>query len=452
MNEINFTKNIREFYNEGLTQTIKYRIHQLNKLEEAILQYEDKILEALKKDLNKSSYEAYMTEIGTVLMEINFVRKRLIKWMKPKKVKTPLSLFPGKSVTYFEPLGVVLIISPWNYPFQLAIMPLVGAIAAGNCAMIKPSEYSTHTSEVVKDLIESTFGSNYIQVVMGGKEESTALLQEKFDLIFFTGSPEVGKVIMEAASKHLTPVVLELGGKSPCIVEASADIKLAAKRILWGKMLNAGQTCVAPDYVLVQKDVKEALLQEMKEVLNQYYAENTYDLLPKIISPRHFNRLKQLLENETILMGGKVDETHQQISATLVEGSWDCPIMKEEIFGPILPILTFEKIEELIEKVNAQPKPLALYLFTNQKQVSKKVLKEIPFGGGCINDTIMHLATPFLPFGGVGNSGMGAYHGKTSFDAFSHQKSVLMKSRHLDLAFRYPPFNKKLNFLKRFMK
>lgn len=446
-----YVKNLRTFFDQKNTLSVNFRIEQLHKLQKAIIDNEEKILEALKEDLNKSSYEAYLTEIGTVLSEIKFVIKRLKKWVKPKKVKTPITHFPGKSYIYSEPFGVVLIMSPWNYPFQLSIMPLIGAIAAGNCALIKPSNYSSHTSKVVYDLIHETFPSEYINVVLGGREENQALLMQKFDFIFFTGSVNVGKIVMEAASKTLTPVCLELGGKSPCIVEESADLKLAAKRIIWGKMLNSGQTCVAPDYLLVNEKVKNDLIKEMINVLKTLYNETWLDYLPRIINEHHFNRLVNLIEKNKVIIGGNTYSEKLQIEGTIVEADWDSQIMKEEIFGPILPLIAYDDINDIIKNINKHPKPLALYLFTNNKDVEKKIINNVAFGGGCINDTIMHLASPYLAFGGVGESGMGSYHGAKSFDTFSHHKSMFKKSRLLDIALRYPPFNKKIDNLRKFM-
>lgn len=443
-------KKLNNFFQTKKTLDVDFRLEMLKKLEKAINDNETEILDALKADLNKSPYEAYLTEISTVLLDIKFIKKRLKKWVKPTRVKTPITHFPAKSYRYPEPYGVVLIISPWNYPFQLTMMPLIGAIAGGNCAMIKPSEQSSHTSKIIDKIISSTFPSDYVKVVLGGREENQDLLKQKFDLIFFTGSVNVGKIVMEAASHHLTPVILELGGKSPCIVDKTADLKLAAKRIIWGKMVNLGQTCVAPDYLLVHSSVKDALIEEMKNVLSQYYQD--YQHLPKIISKRHFDRLTKLIVNDDVIFGGNINEATEQIDFTLVEATWDSEIMKDEIFGPIMPMITYESIDEVINHVNDQPKPLALYLFTNNKIVEKVILKNISFGGGCVNDTIMHLASPYLPFGGIGNSGMGSYHGKQSFDAFSHYKSILKKSKYFDLALRYPPYDKDPKTIKRFIK
>ncbi|HHX79619.1 MAG TPA: aldehyde dehydrogenase [Acholeplasmataceae bacterium] len=444
----------RYFFQNNLTKDLKFRAEQLKKLRKAILDHEEEILAALAQDLNKSAFEAYMTEIGIVLEEIRYILKRFKSWAKPKKVKTPLAQFPAKSKIYSEPYGVVLIMSPWNYPFQLTIAPLVGAIAAGNCALVKPSNYSPKTSEAIAKLIEKTFEPEYITVVLGGREANQDLLKQQFDYIFFTGGPTVGRLVMEAAAKHLTPISLELGGKSPCIVDESANIKLAAKRIIWGKFINAGQTCVAPDYVFVQKNVKEKLLEYMVKYIEKFFSEALREeyRFPKIVNERHFNRLLGLMESGKIYYGGKSDSKLNRIEPTILDNvSWDSPIMQEEIFGPLLPILDFSDLNEVINKVNSRPKPLALYFFTTFKVKEKTILTSISHGGGCINDTIVHLATPYLPFGGVGESGIGNYHGKASFDTFSHKKSIMKKSNLIDIPFRYPPF-KNLKLLKKFMK
>jgi aldehyde dehydrogenase (NAD+) len=428
---------------------------QLEKLQIAIHKYEDEIYKALKEDLNKSKFETYMTEIGMVLEEISYIKKRIRKWGKPKKVKSPIHQFPASSKIYSEPYGVCLIMSPWNYPFQLSIAPLIGAIASGNCCIIKPSNYSPATSNLVDKIIKETFKSNYITVILGGREENQTLLTQKFDYIFFTGSVGVGKIVMESASKHLTPLSLELGGKSPCIVDETANLDLAAKRIIWGKTLNSGQTCVAPDYLLVHHSVKDELISKIKVYLKKFYGDSihTNPIFPKIINEHHFNRLIELIKDNNVIVGGQYNQDTFQIEPTLVDNvSWDSPIMQEEIFGPILPVITFHDLKEVSRKVNDYPKPLALYFFTTSQANEKYVLNNISSGGGCINDTIVHLATHYLPFGGVGNSGMGSYHGKASFDTFSHKKSIMKRFNKFDLSLRYPPYDKKLSILKRFMK
>lgn len=423
-------------------------------LEKAVIANESDIMAALKKDLNKSSFETYMTEIGMALDEIKYTRKHLSGWVRPKRVKTPFTQFLSSSRIYSEPYGVVLIMSPWNYPFQLALAPLIGAMAAGNCSMVKPSDYSYHTSAVIDKLIKDSFDESYITVVRGGREANRHLLDEKFDYIFFTGSVSVGKVVMEAAAKHLTPVTLELGGKSPCMVDQTADIALAAKRIVWGKFINAGQTCVAPDYIWVSRGVKNELIAKMGEYITRLYGDNpcSNSDYPKIINEKHFNRLLNLMQSGKVVFGGQFDAGSRQIAPTIIDDvTWECPIMREEIFGPLLPILEFDNFGEAVAEANKHPKPLAFYLFTNDREKEHYIIKNASFGGGCINDTIVHLATPYMPFGGVGESGMGGYHGKASFDTFSHEKSMLKKSNHFDIPLRYPPYKDHLRLLKKIM-
>lgn len=446
----------RAFYESGVTKELDFRKEKLEKLRDAIKENEDEIMEALKKDLNKASFEAYVTEIGIVLDEIRYILKHLSTWAKPKKVRTPITQFKSTSTIYSEPYGVTLIMSPWNYPFQLAIAPLVGAIAAGNCAIIKPSEFAPHTSAAINKLIWQNFEEAFISVVQGGIEENKALLDEKFDYIFFTGSVAVGKIIMAAASKHLTPVTLELGGKSPCIVDETANIDLAAKRIVWGKFLNAGQTCVAPDYLLVQSSVKNKLIEKMQHYITQFYGANpcVSPDYPKIINEKQYHRLINLMQSGKVIFGGQCVDESYHLAPTLMDSvTWESAIMQEEIFGPLLPVIEFENLNEATAQILKYSKPLALYLFTNDKKSEEYVLNKASFGGGCINDTIVHLATPYLPFGGVGESGMGSYHGRTSFDIFSHKKSILKKSSRIDLPLRYPPYKKSvLGLVKKMMR
>lgn len=444
----------RLFFEKDKTKDINFRIEKLNILKKAIIENEKEIMKALKKDLNKSPFESYETEIGIILDEIKYTIKHISRWTKPKRVKTPLSLFLSSSYIYPEPYGLILIISPWNYPLQLALSPLIGSIAAGNCSIIKPSEYSPHTSKILDKIIRENFDDSYITVVKGGKEISEKLLDEKFDYIFFTGGVSVGKIVMKKASKYLTPVTLELGGKSPCIVEETANIDLAAKRIVWGKFLNAGQTCVAPDYLLVHKNIKNKLITKMEEYILKFYTKNpcSNKEYPKIINKKHFNRLLNLMKSGNVISGGQYSDKTNHIAPTIIDGiTWESPIMQEEIFGPLLPVLEFKELNEVVLNVNKNPKPLALYLFINNKKKERYVLDNISFGGGCINDTIIHLATPYMPFGGVGESGIGAYHGKESFLTFSHRKSILKKSNLFDIPLRYPPYKKRLNLLKKFM-
>lgn len=442
----------RAFFREGKCKKEGFRIAQLNRLNEWICSNEEAIMEALHKDLHKSPFESYATEIGIVKEEIKFARKHLHRWMTPRRVPTPLTQFPARSFIYPEPCGVVLIMSPWNYPFQLTIAPLVGAICAGNCAIVKPSAYAPNTSMLVARMMAELFPPEYICVIEGGRKENEALLDEKFDYIFFTGSVNVGKYVMEKASRHLTPVSLELGGKSPCIVDETADIKLAAKRIVWGKFLNSGQTCVAPDYILVHKSVKEKLLKQLVRYIRRMYGEDACrnPEYPRIVNEKHFNRILGLLADSHIVCGGGSSKETLQIEPTVLDHvTWDSPVMQEEIFGPILPVLTFYDLKEAKAAVNAKPRPLALYLFTTDRRAEAYVLQNISYGGGCINDTVVHLGTSHMPFGGVGSSGMGGYHGKASFDTFTHEKSIMKKSLLVDIPVRYAPFKNKLRLLKK---
>ena len=415
----------------------------LRRLEETIRLREDDINAALKADLNKPPMESYMTETGMVLSEIAFLRKHAAAWARPTHVPTPMAQFPARSFILKEPYGVALIMSPWNYPVQLTLEPLAGAVAAGNCAVVKPSAYTPRTSRILAELIAAVFPSEYVTVVEGGRAENSALLEEQFDYIFFTGSVSVGRLVMEKAAKHLTPVSLELGGKSPVLIDETANIPLAARRVAFGKCLNAGQTCVAPDYVLIHRSVKEAFLTEYRKAVASFFPGGDYSDMPVIVNDKHFQRLLGLLEGQNVAMGGPVDPQRRFIPPTLLdEVSWDAPVMQEEIFGPILPVLAYTDLEEAMSAIAARPKPLALYLFTSNATVERKVLGRLSFGGGCVNDTIIHLATSHMGFGGVGDSGMGGYHGKRSFMTFSHEKSIVKKSVLLDLPMRYRPYTR----------
>jgi aldehyde dehydrogenase (NAD+) len=445
----------REFFMQGKTKSLSFRIERLNQLRNLIKSNEKVLMDALKQDLNKSEFDSFISEIGIVLEEIRFTINNLKNWAKPRRVKTSLTGLGSKNYIYPEPYGVALIIAPWNYPFQLAIAPLIGAMAAGNCAVIKPSELTPRTSITLKNIINENFPNDYISVVEGGVETSTALLKEKFDYIFFTGSVPVGRIIMEAASKHLTPVTLELGGKSPCIVHEDANLKLAAKRIAWGKYINAGQTCVAPDYLYVHKRVKDEFLRLFKESISELYGVEPIQRgdFTRIVSERHLQRLTTFLKNGTIYYGGKHDLNKLMLEPTvLVDVSWEDEVMQDEIFGPILPVLEFEDLSSMISKINSRPKPLALYTFSSSQDVQNYILDNVSFGGGCINDTVFHLSSPYLPFGGVGESGIGAYHGKGSFDVFSHEKSILKQTTLFDLPFRYPNTKNALKKIKWFIK
>lgn len=445
----------RNFFNTDTTKSILFRKQALRNLSKWIDQHQHDIYTALKADLNKSSYESYMTEIGIVRSELRNTLEHVTNWAKPKRVPTPMAQLPAISFTMAEPLGVILIMAPWNYPFQLNVMPLIGAIAAGNCVIIKPSAYAPHTAKLLQQMVHQCFAEKHVTIVLGGREKNTLLLEEKFDFIFFTGSTSVGKLVMEKASKHLTPVCLELGGKSPCIVDETANIQLAAKRIVFGKLLNAGQTCVAPDYIYVHNTVKEPLILHMKRYLSEFLGSYPLDNpnYPKIINEKHFNRIMDLMDGQEILTGG-VGNEHGQIAPTILDNVHpDSPVMQEEIFGPIFPILTYHNLEDVIAFVRSRPKPLSLYLFSNSKHTQKRILQSLSFGGGCINDTIMQLASHHLPFGGVGESGMGNYHGKQTFFTCSHQKSILKKSNHLDIPIRYAPYTSlKERLLKAFLK
>lgn len=441
----------RRYFHTNETKELSFRMNMLKKLKKALLDYENELLAALKEDLNKSTSEAFLTELGPLYHEITFMLKHLPTWIKRKKVKTPLTHVGSKGYIHYEPYGVVLIIAPWNYPLQLAINPLIGAIAAGNCAIVKPSELTPATSGVITEMIENTFPEEYVCSVEGGVETSQALLAEKMDYIFFTGSVGVGKHVMKAASRHLTPVTLELGGKSPAIVCEDAQIAVTAKRIAWGKFLNAGQTCVAPDYVLVHDTKKEdflkALQTEIKTLFQRKIDRGDY---PTIVSDRHFARLIRFLQDGDVVSGGQHERNKRFIAPTVLTNvSWESPVMEDEIFGPILPVFSFSELDEVIEKVRERPHPLALYLFTESKETEEKLIHSLSFGGGCINDTVMHLATPYLPFGGVGESGMGAYHGEESFYTFSHRKSVLKQPTSVDLPIRYKESKLSLKMLRK---
>ena len=427
----------------GRTKNVALRVNYLRKLSGWIKDNSWAIMAALRTDLNKPPFEAQATEIGVVQDELRYAIRNIYSWTRPKPVMSNLKNFPSYGRICPEPYGVALIISPWNYPFMLAVTPLISAIAAGNCAIVKPSECAPATSALVAKMCAEVFHPAHVYALEGGREASQALLKLPFDKIFYTGGTEVGRIVIEAAAKNLVPVTLELGGKSPCIVDQSADIKLAAKRIIWGKFINAGQTCVAPDYVLAHASIKDNLIAEMQKIICRQYgltpAENFN--YPKIINERHFLRLVSLMDGTNIVHGGSNNPDTLQIEPTIIDGaSLDSPIMKEEIFGPILPVLTFSMPEDAVRVIKSGPKPLALYVFTALKSVERYYLKHLSFGGGCINDTVVHLSVPWLPFGGVGQSGMGSCHGKAGFDAFTHYRSVLHKSRYVDIPLRYPPY------------
>ncbi len=441
----------RAFFNDNKTKDIRFRISQLKKLKSVILKHEDAICQALYNDLHKSREEAYLTEIGIVLSEIDLHIKKLKKWSKPQRVRSPLALFPSSSRIIYEPLGVVLIIAPWNYPFQLLFNPLAGAISAGCCAVLKPSPDAPAIEKVMEAIIRETFAPTYVQLICGGIDTSNALLAQRFDLIFFTGSPHVGKIVMEAATKYLTPVVLELGGKSPCIADADCNIAITAKRIAWGKFVNAGQTCIAPDYLFAHESIKDELIEKIREYIILFFGENPQqsEFFGRIIHERAFDRLSEHLKQGIITYGGITDKDDKYISPTVIDGIYpDFSIMKEEIFGPILPVMTFQDIREPIDYIKQHEKPLALYFFGTQN--AERVLNETSSGGACINDTLMHIVNHNLPFGGVGHSGTGKYHGKLSFTAFSNAKSIAKTPTWIDLPMKYPPY-KFFSWIKKLM-
>lgn len=451
----NILKKQQNFFKSGKTMSVDFRLEYLKKLRTAIKNNEQKILEALKKDLGKSSTEGYMCEVGLAMSEITYFLKNLKKFVKDKIVPTPITNFHSKSIIKSVPYGNVLIISPWNYPFLLSIEPLVDAIAAGNTVILKPSAYSPATSKVVKELIEEVFEKEYVATVTGGREENKHLLEMDFDFIFFTGSKNVGKEVLKAASEKLIPTALELGGKSPCIVDETANIKLSAKRIVFGKFLNCGQTCVAPDYIYCHKKVKDKLIFEIKNQIISQFGQTPLENpdYGKIINEKHFERLVELIEDKKTVIGGKTDKNTLKIEPTVMLSTWKDKIMQDEIFGPILPVLTYENLDNAIEKIEKQPHPLALYIFSKNNKNIKKVTEKIKYGGGCINDVVVHLATPEMPFGGFKQSGIGAYHGKFGFDCFSHKKSILDKKTWFDLPLRYQPYSSIIEkLLKLFLK
>jgi acyl-CoA reductase-like NAD-dependent aldehyde dehydrogenase len=443
---------IRRYYNSGQTRSVSFRIQQLRKLKSMIRSHEDEIIQALYHDLKKPPFESYASEIGIMYVEIEHAIRHIKSWSHPKRVATPIIHFLSSCRIYQEPYGVVLIMGPWNYPFNLLIAPLVGAIAAGNCVVIKPSELASDMSGTFTGLISKYFHPDYIRAVEGGVEISQQLLAEKFDYIFYTGSTAVGRVVMEAAARNLTPVTLELGGKSPCIVDEDASLDYTVKRIAWGKFFNAGQTCIAPDYCLVHSAIKDVFLEKMKKTIQDFYGEDPMQSADyaRIVNVRHFQRLTRLLSDGNIIAGGKTDSTNLYIAPTLIDKvSLQDSIMKEEIFGPLFPIMTFEWLDQAIDMVNRLPRPLALYYFSNNVYNQKKILTKTSSGGGCINDTISHIGSQTLPFGGIGDSGMGAYHGRTSFDTFSHSKGILTRSNLVDMPLRYPPYCNNVKLLKK---
>ena len=435
----------RKYFQTGATLPVSFRVDALRKLYDAVSGSEKEIHDALRKDLGKGGFESYMCETGLVLEEISYMLKHVRRFAGEKRVRTPLAQFHSRSYKKPSPYGVTLIMSPWNYPFMLTLSPLVDALAAGNTAVVKPSAYSPCTSEVIRQILIKCFEPQYVSVVTGGRAENTCLLHEHFDYIFFTGSQSVGKEVMRSAADHLTPVTLELGGKSPCIVDQTANIKLAARRIVFGKYLNCGQTCVAPDYVYCHRSVRDRLIKEIVKQIRRQFGKKPLDNknYGKIINEKHFDRILGLIDKEKVAFGGNSDRDALRIEPTVMDNvTFSDAVMQEEIFGPVMPVLTFDSLDEVIRNVNAMPHPLALYLFTSSKTAAKKVTARCGFGGGCINDTIIHLATTEMGFGGFGESGMGSYHGKTGFDTFTHYKSIVDKKTWLDLPMRYQPYRK----------
>ena len=430
----------RQFFAGGATRETAFRRAALRRLKAGLLKHEADLLAALKADLGKPEAEAWLSEIAPVMMELNLAIRRVDRWSRPRRAKTPAALFGATSRIYREPYGVALIIAPWNYPVLLALRPLVAAVTAGNCAVVKPSELAPSVSAAIARLIADVFPPEHVACVEGGVEVGTALLDQRFDYIFFTGSPRVGRIVCEKAASQLVPVTLELGGKSPCIVAEDADLRLAAKRIVWGKLLNGGQTCVAPDYLVVHRRVKDALVREIQRCAEHLYGTDMlrHERFPRVLNERQFRRLAGHLQGARILCGGRTDETALRIELTLLDqADWDDPVMQDEMFGPILPVLTYDDLGEAIRQINRRPKPLACYVFSESKAVQARVIREMPFGGGCVNDTVIHLSNPHLPFGGIGDSGIGRYHGKAGFDLFSHQKSVLKQTTLFDWPVRY---------------
>lgn len=446
---------LQAYFKTGQTRKLTFRREQLSVLLAATTHYEKKIIDALAADMGKSAFESYATEIGLVREEIRLHRRKLKSWARKQYTQTPITAIPARSYTQASPHGVSLIISPWNYPFQLAMMPLTAAISAGNCAVIKPSEYSQATTAVLKEMIEENFESQYIQVVTGGPAESQKLLQQPFNYIFFTGSTKIGQIVAKAAVEQFIPFTLELGGKSPCIVDRNVNIRQAAKRIVWGKSINAGQTCIAPDYILVHQAIREELIREMSMASVQLFGQNAIESpdYPKIINKANFDRLTQLMQYGKVLSGGQSNKQKLSIAPTfLSDPDLDSPLMTDEIFGPLLPIIPYQNLEEAVQFAQYKPNPLALYIFSSDHKFQDAVRAQVQAGGVTINDTLMHFTNSSLPFGGVGASGFGNYHGKAGFDAFSHQQSVMKRATWIDVPVRYPPYGQKIKLLKWLMK
>ncbi len=451
------TQNVRDFFQTQSTKDIKFRKKYLKALKKSIKKHESDILDALKSDLGKNKVEAYATEVGFVMKELSYIIKELKNWAKTKSVTTPMMQFPAKSFIKYEPYGTVLIIGPFNYPFQLVMSPLIGALAAGNCAVVKPSEMTPQTSMVVQEILEEVFPPDYVKVIQGEKEVTSQLLDERFDYIFFTGSTKVGQIVYEKASKHLTPVTLELGGKSPVIIDDTSNLKVAAERIAFGKFMNAGQTCVAPDYILIDNEIKMKFVEALQATIQEFYGaqiEQSEDF-GRIVNDNHFNRLVNIIEDsrQQVIYGGESNADELFVAPTIIlDPKLSDSVMQQEIFGPILPIIGYDTFNEVYDIVEQYEKPLALYLFTEDSDQITAVFNRLSFGGGCVNDTILHLANPNLPFGGVGHSGIGSYHGKYSFELFSHEKSYITKSTKLESGLLFPPYKGKFKYVKQLFK
>ncbi len=433
----------RNFFATGKTRDVNFRLEALEKLQKILETHETEISDALKADLGKPLLEAYSAEIAYIKEDLRYVMKRLKKWARPQKVSSPMVCWPAKSMILPEPFGNTLIIAPWNYPFQLTMAPLIGAIAAGNTAIIKPSELAPKTQELLVKIINQTFSPEHVHCLGGGVEESTALLNERYDFIFFTGSTRVGRIVAEKAAKYMTPVCLELGGKSPCIVDKDIDLKTTTRRIAWGKFINAGQSCIAPDYILVHKDIYENFTKEMLATITEFYGKDPHasESLGRIVSTGHFDRLQKLIEPSKVIMSSPSVREEKFMAPTVMKDvDWNDRIMEDEIFGPVLPLIPYTNLDEVMKKIQARPKPLALYIFSKNSETQNKVLMNLSYGGACVNDTMVHLTNPNLPFGGVGESGVGSYHGRMSFDLFSHKKSVMVKPFWGDATMRYAPY------------
>ncbi|WP_437792095.1 aldehyde dehydrogenase [Macrococcoides caseolyticum] len=450
-------QNVRDFFQTQSTKDIKFRKKYLKALKKSIKKHESDILDALKSDLGKNKVEAYATEVGFVMKELSYIIKELKNWAKTKSVTTPMMQFPAKSFIKYEPYGTVLIIGPFNYPFQLVMSPLIGALAAGNCAVVKPSEMTPQTSMVVQEILEEVFPPDYVKVVQGEKEVTSQLLDERFDYIFFTGSTKVGQIVYEKASKHLTPVTLELGGKSPVIIDDTSNLKVAAERIAFGKFMNAGQTCVAPDYILIDNEIKMKFVEALQATIQEFYGAQVEQCedFGRIVNDNHFNRLVNIIEDsrQQVIYGGESNADELFVAPTIIlDPKLSDSVMQQEIFGPILPIIGYDTFNEVYDIVEQYEKPLALYLFTEDSDQITAVFNRLSFGGGCVNDTILHLANPNLPFGGVGHSGIGSYHGKYSFELFSHEKSYITKSTKLESGLLFPPYKGKFKYVKQLFK